>query len=47
MKRIHTYMDFLAESSLNEGIMTVGNLKIDTAGADKSVSEFIKSKITI
>jgi len=46
MKRIQTYKDFLSESQLNEGIMTVGDLKIDTAGADKSVAEFIKSKIT-
>ena len=46
MKRIQTYKDFLSESQLNEGIMTVGDLKIDTAGADKSVAEFIKDKIT-
>jgi hypothetical protein len=46
MKRIQTYTEFLSESELNEGIMTVGDLKIDTAGADKAVAEFIKDKIT-
>lgn len=46
MKRIQSYNDFLIESSLNEGIMAVGPIKIDTTEADKFVDEKINSMAT-
>lgn len=46
MKRIKTYDDFLTESILNEGVMSVGEVKIDTAGADQKIDDKIKETVT-
>jgi hypothetical protein len=46
MKRIQTYKDFLADSTLNEAIMSVGPVKIDTSTADKFVDGVVKEMIT-
>lgn len=46
MKRIQSYNDFLIESSLNEGVMAVGPVKIDTASADAYVDGIVKEMIT-
>jgi len=46
MKRVKTYDDFLTESILNEGVMSVGEVKIDSTAADRHVDEKIKETAT-